>query len=73
MICVFGLPALLPFGLIDERLLSELPTSPTTDVKLLEVDKSKNHILLVKPVNEDSERNEEDEDDTSEPQIGDAV
>ncbi|MFP3039484.1 MAG: hypothetical protein ACKESB_02025 [Candidatus Hodgkinia cicadicola] len=73
VICVFGLPALLPFRLIGRRLLSELPTGLTTDVKLLEVDRSKNHILLVKRTDEDDEWNEEDEDDTSELQIGDAV
>lgn len=72
-VSVFGLPALLPFDLIDGRLWLELAASSTTDVKLLEVDKSRNCILLIKRVDEDSGFGEEDEDDGGGPKVGDEV
>ncbi|MFP3038372.1 MAG: hypothetical protein ACKFI0_00445 [Candidatus Hodgkinia cicadicola] len=71
-VSVFGLPALLPFDLIDRRFWWELAASSTTNVKLLEVDKNMNYILLVKKVDEDSELIDEDDDD-SELQVGDEV
>ncbi|MFP3038266.1 MAG: hypothetical protein ACKERG_01290 [Candidatus Hodgkinia cicadicola] len=71
-VSVFGLPALLPFGLTDRRFWWELADSSTTSVKLLEVDKSRNYILLVKRVDEGSERIDEDDDD-GELQVGDEV
>ncbi|MFP3039694.1 MAG: hypothetical protein ACKESB_03125, partial [Candidatus Hodgkinia cicadicola] len=66
VISVFGLPALLPFKLINKWGLFELTTRPTTNVRLLEVDKSRNHISLIKPADEDA-------DDGSEPRIWDSV
>ncbi|MFP3039262.1 MAG: hypothetical protein ACKESB_00825, partial [Candidatus Hodgkinia cicadicola] len=72
-ISVFGLPALLPFDLIDRRFWWELTANSATDVKLLEVDKNMNYILLVKQVGKDSEFIGEDDAASSEPQIGDEV
>lgn len=71
-VSVFGLPALLPFDLIDDRLWSELANS-TIDVKLLEVDKSRNYILLIKQIDKGSGFNEEDEGNSSEFEVGDEV
>ncbi|MFP3038105.1 MAG: hypothetical protein ACKERG_00450 [Candidatus Hodgkinia cicadicola] len=73
VISVFGLPSLLPFGLIEKRIWSELTNESTTNVRLLEVDKSRNYILLTKQIDGDGEFAEEDEDDVGEPRIGDGV
>ncbi|MFP3039411.1 MAG: hypothetical protein ACKESB_01635, partial [Candidatus Hodgkinia cicadicola] len=71
-VSVFGLPALLPFELIDRRFWWELTASSVTNVKLLEVDKSRNYILLIKQVDEGSELIDDDDGD-SEPWVGDEV